>query len=95
MPTTTSGSTSQRSGDRWERTPPLGLRLFSAMGPPALTVVVFLLAWSEVSHWPETPTGDTNFLWMPAALPIPVVCCLVGLAAWGLNTATGVLEAAP
>jgi hypothetical protein len=48
----------------------------------------FLTAWVEVSSWPEAPTGDTNFTWMPmGAVVIGLGFAAVGYLAMAVRTA--------
>jgi hypothetical protein len=50
--------------------------------------VTFLLGYLDVSQWPEAPSGDTSFTWMPAGtIVVCGVVALVGLAALAARTA--------
>ncbi len=73
---------------RWQRTPGAFVRLLSGVGPPVAVAITFLIGWQAVSQWPEAPSGDTSFAWMPGGTII--VCglaALVGLAVLAVRTA--------
>lgn len=86
--TTTPASSRAHTTGRWSRRPGLGVRLLGGVGPPVAVAGTFLLGWNEVSTWPEAPTGDTNFTWMPmGAVVIGLGFATVGLLALGVPTA--------
>ena len=80
-------STTAEQG-RWYRAPGTSIRLLSGVAPPVAVAITFLLGWQVVSQWPEAPSGDTSFAWMPAgAIMVCGVVGLVGLAALAVRTA--------
>ena len=73
---------------RWHRTPGTFIRLLSGVGPPVAVAATFLMGWQAVSQWPEAPSGDTSFAWMPGGTIIVCgIVALVGLAALAVRTA--------
>lgn len=73
---------------RWSRKPGIGVRCLGGFGPPVAVAGAFLLGWNEVSTWPEAPTGDTNFTWMPlGAVVIGLGYAAVGFLALAARTA--------
>ena len=89
---TPAGSRTPTTG-RWSRRPDVALRLLGGVGPPVAVAVCFLLGWNEVSTWPEAPTGDTDFTWMPVvAIVIGLGYAAVGFLALGARTTGWLLE---
>jgi hypothetical protein len=85
--TTPAGSSTPTTG-RWSREPGIGVRRLGGFGPPVAVSVAFLLGWNAVSTWPEAPTGDTNFTWMPmGAVVIGLGFAAVGYLAMAVRTA--------